>query len=379
MSRRRYDSIVVGVGAMGSATAYQLAKRGERVLGLEQHDIPNQRGSSHGGSRVFSSAYYSEPAYHALNDRAIDLWNRLEANQDEQLLRSTGWLSMGDPDHELVNSTRENCDRFSLSADVLSSSTIADRFPGYDLPDGYIGVYQHEAGLLYPHRCITALVNAALANGAEIHGREPVTGWTETGGGIVVETEHEEYEADRMVVTAGAWAMDVLPVDDLAVPEPQLMAWFQPTTTDHFSPDRFPPGSIGTPDGVYSAFPPLGRPGVKAARFFTIDEPVDPTTFDRTPRADDEAELRRFVREYVPAGSGPTLSLQTCLFTVSPDESFIIDTHPATDSVVFAAGFSGHGFSFAPVVGEVLADLALTGSTEYDIEPFRLDRFESVE
>jgi sarcosine oxidase len=373
--RGTHDVVVLGVGAMGSAAAYHLATRGEDVLALEQFDVPNAKGSSHGGSRVLSSAYYADPAYQDLCGRALALWRDLDDRRDCRLYHPTGWLSVGPPESDLVASTRANCERFDLACDVLSAAEVRDRYPGYDLPDGFAGVYQHEAGLLHAERCVGAHVTAACAAGAEVHGRERVTDWHPTDDGVSVETDAGRYRADRLVVTAGAWADGTLELDGLVVPERQLAAWFGTDDPALFGRAEFPPGSVATGDGVYSASPSLERPGVKVTRFFSVDDPVDPDAFDREPTAEGESELRRFAREYLPGGAGPTLSLQTCMFTVSPDEDFVLDVHPDHDRVVFAAGFSGHGFSLAPAVGEALADLSTEGGTDRNVAPFGLDRF----
>ena len=377
MPVKSYDVIVVGVGAMGSAALHHLSHRGLTVLGLEQFDIPNDQGSSHGVNRIFRLAYYEDPGYVPLMLRARDLWLDLEATAGEKLVHVTGSIDAGPADGEVFTGSLESCRIHRLEHEVLDSATLATRFPGYRLPEDTMSVFQPDGGFLLSERCIVAHVLAAVANGAEVRAREAVREWqVTTDDGIRVETNRGNYETSRLVVTAGAWQGGLIrDLAHLAVPERQVLAWFQPTRPELFTPDRFPVFNLAAAEGRYYGFPVFGIPGFKIGRYHHLEEATSPETMNREADERDEHILRAAVSHYFPDADGPTMTLKTCLFTNSPDEHFIVDNLPGQPEVILAAGFSGHGFKFASVIGEVLADLAQDGRTQHDISMFALDRF----
>lgn len=373
-----YDAIVVGVGGMGSATLWQLAKRGQRVLGLEQFDIPHASGSSHGINRIIRLAYYEDPGYVPLLKRAYELWRELESTCGEQLLHITGSVDISEPGGVIFTGSLESCRLHDLSHEVLTSAELSKRFPGFRFPDDYLALYQKEGGFLLSERCIVQHAESAMAQGAEIHGREPVLDWQSTPNGLSVRTNRGTYRTEKLIFTAGAW-MGVL-LDELAPllkPERQVLAWLQPLEPAKFTPDTLPVFNVTVPEGRYYGFPVYGVPGFKVGRYHHLDETIDPTEPLRDPDREDEAILRSFVEKYTPAANGPALALRTCMFTNSPDEHFIIDTLPEDERVIVASPCSGHGYKFCSVIGEILADLAIQGSTRHDISLFRLDRFQT--
>ncbi|ACZ37629.1 N-methyl-L-tryptophan oxidase [Sphaerobacter thermophilus] len=382
MAAQRYDSIVVGLGGMGSAALYHLARRGDRVLGLEQFDIPHAMGSSHGVTRIIRLAYFEHPSYVPLLRRAYELWRELETRAGEPLLIITGSIDAGPEDGTVVPGALRSCAEHDLPHEVLSAAELHRRFPGYCLPDDIQAVFQPEGGFLRSEQCIVAHVMAAAAHGAEVHGREPVTAWEALPGGAVrVRTARGTYEAERLVLTAGAWASRLVKeLQGLAVPERQVLIWMQPRRPELFTPERFPVFNMEVPEGHFYGFPVYGIPGFKFGLYHHLGEVVDPNTMDReafTPR--DEEVLRSAAERYFPDAAGPTTALKACMFTNSPDEHFIIDHHPDYPQVTVAAGFSGHGYKFCSVVGEILADLSREGTTRHDIGLFRLDRFANAE
>ena len=375
-SERRFDVIVVGVGGMGSATAYHLARRGKSVLGLERFDIPNDQGSSHGVTRIIRLAYYEDPAYVPLLRRSYELWRELERLAGEQLLHITGSLDAGPPDSAVFQGSLLSARLHDLPHEILTSAELTSRYPAYRLPASTVALLQPEGGFLLPERCIVAHVVAAQALGAEIHGRERVVEWESKPEGIRVQTDRGSYVADRVVISAGAWASTLVDgLGALAIPERQVLAWFQPSRPDHFSPEQFPVFNLLVDEGRYYGFPIYGVPGFKLGRYHHLNEDVDPDEFDRETHPRDEKILRDFAVRYFPEGAGPTMALKTCMFTNSPDEHFILDVYSKDPRVSIAAGFSGHGFKFCSVVGEIMADLAERGETHHDINLFRLSRF----
>ena len=376
----RYDAVVVGVGGMGSATTYHLASRGLDVLGLERYDVPHDMGSSHGVTRIIRKAQYEDPAYVPLVRRAYDLWRDLEERTGRNLLHVTGGIDAGPPDSGVFAGSLRSCEEHDIDHEVLSASEVNERFPSYDLPEDHRAVYQPDGGFLVPEQCIVAHVEAAQAAGAEVRAREPVADFTAlSDGGVRVTTRKDTYEADRLVVTAGAWAPKLVSeLADVAVPERQVLAWLQPTAPERFDADNFPVFVHATEDGHYYGFPRYDVPGFKFGKFNHLGETVDPDGMDREPRPEDERLLRAYAERYFPDGAGPTMRLATCTFTNTPDEHFVLDTLPDRPQITVGAGFSGHGFKFASAIGEVLADLAVDGETDHDVDLFGLDRFEDT-
>ncbi|MGH2467750.1 MAG: N-methyl-L-tryptophan oxidase [Candidatus Limnocylindrales bacterium] len=377
VSRPPFDAIVVGVGGMGSSAAWALARRGARVLGLDRAGIPNAQGSSHGVNRIIRLAYAEDPRYVPLLRRAYALWRETELLSGERLLYVTGGLDAGPADGATVTGALESARRHAIPYELLDGEGLRARFPAFALPDGTAAVYQADAGFVLSERAIATYAGLAMGAGAELHGHEPVAGWQAEAEDVAVHTARGTYRARHLIVTAGAWAPKLIPAfAGLAVPERQVLIWTQPRDPAPFALGRFPVFIIEAPEGRFYGFPPFGVPGVKVGLYHHRAERVDPDDWDRAAlEPEDERLLRAGIERYVPAAAGPTLSLQTCMFTNSPDEHFLIGLLPDQPQVAVAAGFSGHGFKFASVVGEILAELALDGRSRHDLDLFRLDRF----
>jgi sarcosine oxidase len=371
----RYDVVVVGVGGMGSAALYHLARRGKRALGLERFDLLHEHGSSHGLTRIIRLAYFEHPDYVPLLRRAYELWRELESEAGEQLVHVTGIVEGGE---RILDGVLQSCAEHDIAHEVLTGAEVAERFPAYRLPPEMQVAYQADGGFVVPERCIVAHVEGALARGATLRARERVLEWAETGNGVRVRTERGVVEAERLVVTAGAWSQDVARLPDgLVHGVRQALAWLQPTRPELFRPDRMPVFNLALDGEHFYGFPAHGIPGFKLGRYDHFESGGDPDAIPRAPTPADEEPLRAFAERYFPDGAGPTVALKTCLFEPSPDEHFIVDRHPSAAGAVVAAGFSGHGYKFCSVIGEILADLAIDGSTRHDIGLFRIDRFES--
>jgi len=375
-----YDAIVLGVGGMGSAAVYHLARRGKRVLGLEQFDVPHAMGSSHGVNRIIRLAYWEHPSYVPLLFRAYELWRELELAFREQLLVITGGLDLGPEASETFRNSLLSCQLHHLRHEVIDSVEIGRRFPGYRMPDGQFAVFQPDGGFVYSERAIVAHVWVAMEkHGAEVRARERVVGWEPRGDGVEVRTDHGTYRAQRLIVTAGPWLAKALPrFAAVAVPERQVLAWFQPPRPELFQLGAFPVFNGEFPEGRYYGFPVAGIPGFKIGRYHHREERVDPETIDREPNAEDERVLRDVTARYFPDANGPTMTLKTCMFTNTPDEHFLIGSHPEEPSIVVAGGFSGHGYKFCSVIGEILADLVTEGETGHDLALFDPSRFDHV-
>lgn len=371
-----YDVIVIGVGGMGSATVYHLARRGVKVLGLEQFDIPHDRGSSHGITRIIRLAYAEHPNYVPLLRRAYELWREIEYEVDERLLFITGGIDAGAPTSEAVTGALRSCQVHNIPHELMDASSLKRRFPGYRLPDDMVAVYQPDGGFVLSERSIVAHVTAAQALGATVRGRERVLEWTVDGEGVEVRTDRGAYRAGKLVVTAGPWTAKMVPaLASLLAPERQVLIWTQPLRPEHFRLGAFPVFNLQAPEGRFYGLPIYGIPGFKLGKYHHRHEKADPDYMDREGHPEDEEVLREAIVRYFPEANGPTLTLKTCLFTNTREGHFLIDAHPEFPQVCIAAGFSGHGFKFASVVGEIMAELALEGSTRWDIGMFRLNRF----
>ncbi len=376
----RYDTIVVGLGAMGSAAAFHVARRGKRVLGLEQFTLAHDRGSSHGRSRVTRQAYFENPAYVPLLRRANELWTQLQRDSGKRLIEITGGLMLGPPGSGVIKGTLASARTHGLPHEVLEAPEVRRRFPAFAIEDSTIGVLDKVAGVLFPEDCIRAHAAAATQAGAELRWQEPVVSWKATSDSVEVRTPNGTYVAGNLVLCAGPWMADLLP--GLGVPlavERNVLYWFRPTTdVALFAPDKFPVFIIEyEPGKLFYGFPTLGDDGVKVARHHTGIS-CSATDIRRDIDQDEIREARSILGRHLPTVNGDLLSATTCMYTNTPDGHFILDRHPRHPNVILASPCSGHGFKFASVIGEVLADLVCDGRTRHPIDMFRLGRFEQT-
>ncbi len=372
-----YDVIVVGVGGMGSAACYHLATRGVRVLGIERHGIPNDRGSSHGLTRIIRLAYHESPDYVPLVRRAMMLWLEAGDRYGEPLMFTTGSLDLGPGGGAFFSGSLAACREHDLPHEVLTAKAINHRFPAFRLPDDHAGLFQPNGGFVASERAILAYAELARAAGAEIHTGEAVLDFEPVaGGGVRVNTDRGSYDAGRLIVSAGAALGELVPaLAPVAVPERQVLGWFEPEDEAPFLPGAMPVTILMVDEGPYFALPVWGAPGVKIGLHHHRYERGPADTLRREPDAEDEALLRACLARYMPRANGPLVRAASCLYTNTPDEHFIIDTLPGNPEVIVASPCSGHGFKFASVIGEILADLATGKPPRFDLTMFRIDRF----
>jgi sarcosine oxidase len=369
-----YDAIVVGLGGMGSATAYQLAGRGKRVLGLEKFSPAHDRGSSHGRSRIIRQAYFEDPAYVPLLLRAYELWEQLERETDQELMTLTGGLMIGRREDELVSGSVESAEEHGLPYELLDADEIRARFPPFSPDPETVALFEEKAGFVRPEETVKAHLDRAASLGADLRFEEPVLSWEVSGEGVRVETHAGSYEAERLVLSPGAWAPQLLA--DLGIPlevERQVMYWFEPTGgLEPFLPDRFPIFIWEPDDGnMFYGFPAQDDDrGIKSAFFRAGGVPTTPETIDREVQGEEIDFIRGYLAEHVPDLAGRCLDARACMYTNTPDLHFVISAHPEHPQVAIACGFSGHGYKFCSVVGEILADLATEGTTRHPIDPF---------
>lgn len=373
-----YDVIIAGVGGMGSAACHHLARRGQRVLGLERFDLGHAMGSSHGMSRIIRLAYFEGSQYVPLVRRAHELWRETGREAGMDLLHVTGSLDLAAEGAGPVESSRQSCLDHGLVHEMLSHAEIARRFPAFHLPAGHVGLWQPDGGFVASERAIYAHVGLAQAKGAEIRCNEPVLEWRITAhGGVEVVTARGRYTAGRLLLTSGAWMDDLNPAlaPHLRMVK-QAIGWFGVKRPELFRMGSFPVFILTVDEGNFYGFPLWEHPGFKLGGPHFAREPVDPRQPDRTPSSRQIAALRGFLSKYLPDAAGEPLGVKGCIYTVTPDEHFVIDRMPGAEQVIFASCCSGHGYKFASAIGEALADLATSGASRFDLSPFALDRFQ---
>lgn len=371
-----YDAIVIGVGGMGSAALYHLANRGARVLGLEQFGIPHERGSSHGLTRIIRLAYWEHYSYVPLLRRAYALWRDLERAAGEQLLFVTGSIDAAAAQSRQMTGVLDACARFGLPHERFAARSLSARFPAYRLPDDVVAVYQPDGGFLLSDRCIVAHVTLARRAGADVRSGERVLDWTSAAAGFEVRTTAGRYRARHLVFTSGAWTGKLLSyLNGLLEVERQVLLWTEPIRPELFTLHTFPVFYLHVAEGSFYGLPVHVGPGFKFGKYHHRYQIVDPNEEPLPVDDEDHNLLRAAIARYFPDANGPTLAAQTCLFTNTSDEHFAIGRLPDAPSVSYAAGFSGHGYKFCSVVGDILADLTLDGGTDKDIglfDPSRL-------
>ncbi|HSF45492.1 MAG TPA: N-methyl-L-tryptophan oxidase [Chitinophagaceae bacterium] len=361
-----FDHIVIGVGSMGSATCYHLAKRGRSVLGIEQFTIPHELGSHTGESRIIRKAYYEHPDYIPLLIRAYEHWDELTERSGKTLYHKTGLIYAAPKDHLLLQNIRNAAHAYNIPLQWNISSS-------FSLPESFHTLFEPDAGFVEPENTIRALVKHAIDSGAEIHEREQVLDWSiESNGDVVVRTTLSEYSCKKLVITSGAWSKKIIPgIGHRLRVTRQVLAWFKPAEPQLFDEHAFPCWMVATgqDDGVYYGFPiNSSHPGALKLAYHWPGTETDPDLVDRMVVPGDVQQLEDFLQIYLPSGYGEIESTKVCLYSNSPDEHFVIDNLPGKEEKVCVAwGFSGHGFKFVPVVGEILADLAMYHKTDLPI------------
>lgn len=369
--------VVIGLGATGSAALWQLARRGVDAVGIEQFALGHDRGSSHGATRIIRLAHYENAAYVPLLRRACALWRELEVAARRQLLVITGIAEIGPPGGELVRGTLAASARHGLEHDVLDAKALMRRYPAFRLPRDVVAVLQPDGGYIEAAHAVAAYHRLAREAGAHVRSGEAVTAIEPRGDGVRVRTSAAAIDADGAIVAAGAWTGKLLPRLRLPLSVTrQAVGWFEPAAPAQFAAGNFPVFLLESRHGVHYGFPAYERSGVKVAKHHHRGEVVEPEAYERRVTEADEAAIRAPLAEYLPTADGRLLAAQTCLYTMTPDETFILDRMPGFPQAIIASPCCGHGFKFAPVVGEILADLATRGGTAHDISGFRLQRFD---
>jgi sarcosine oxidase len=372
-----HEVIVLGVGGVGSAALYHLARRGVRAVGIERFAPPHDRGSSHGQTRIIRQAYFEHPDYVPLLKRSYELWRDLEAGAGRKLYHPTGLLEVGPPDGVVLPGVLESARLHNLDVEKLTASEVRRRFPGFVVPDGCEVVFERDAGYLRVEDCVRTHVDEALRLGAELRTGEAVQAWRFDGGQFVVETDRERYTAPRLVLAPGAWAGQLLA--ELQIPLRVVrkhLHWLRNDDPRLREDSGCPAFFYETPEGYYYGFPQIDDRGVKAAEHSGGDEVADPLQVDRSLDPAELARVQAFLADRLPGVSAQPTGHAVCMYTMTTDEHFLVDRHPRWPQAAFVAGLSGHGFKFTPVLGEILAQLVLDGGSPHPIGFLSPRRFE---
>ncbi len=372
----RYDTIVLGLGGMGSAVAAHVAARGRRVLGIERFGPAHARGSSHGESRIIRQAYFESPDYVPMLRRAYELWDALEARTEMTLRAQTGGLFVGRPETAVVAGTLESARRWDLAHEIYDAAELRRAFPAVTPLDDEIGVYEAVAGALFPEAGVHAHLLVAAADGAELRFGTRAIGWDAGDDGArVTLADGTRIEAQRLAMCAGPWFAQIAP--DLGIPlriERNVQFWFAPSDRDAVSPAHLPIYAVQR-DGaaMFYGFPDFGD-GAKVAHH-RGGRDADPDALDRTVSAGEIAIAHAALASFVPLAAGLFLRADPCMYSLTPDEHFVIGIHPRHPNVVVAGGFSGHGYKFTPVVGEIVAALLANEDPGFSLDLFSPTRF----
>ncbi len=370
-----YDVVVIGLGAAGSAALCHLARRGKRALGLERFAINHDRASSHGETRIIRLGYFEHPSYVPLVRAAYTMWRELEAASGESLMHITGIAEIGKPESELVTGTLASSRQHGITHEILDAKELMRRYPVFTLPSDFVAVMQPEGGYVNAAKSVRVHTRLAREAGADIAENCRVIAIEPHGERVRIVTDQGTFDAGSVIVAAGAWTKELLPDLPCTLSATrQALLWFQPASPEPFRETRFPVWMLESELGIHYGFPWSEAEGLKAALHHHEREAVDPERYDRAINARDEALVRAGLKRFIPQADAPLRASKACLYTMTDDGDFLLDTLPGHPQIVVASPCSGHGFKFSPVIGEVLADLATEGRTRHDVSRFGMGR-----
>lgn len=372
-----YDVIVIGAGSMGMSAGYYLAKKGVKTLLVDAFDPPHTNGSHHGDTRIIRHAYGEGRKYVPLALRAQELWDELQKETSLPIFKQIGVLGFGPSDSAFIEEAIASGRQYALPLELLEAEEVNKRWPGVRLPEGFHACFEPTSGVLFSENCVKAFRQLAQEHGAALSVYTLVEDIAVNRDFVQIETSKGAYTAEKLIVTAGAWngqILSKLKLDLSLQPKRQTVGWFA-CDESLYNDSVFPAFFADTGTAQYYGFPSFNGSGLKLGRH-DYGQVTDPDQINRQfgIYPEDEGHIRRFLEVYMPQAAGTLKRGRVCMYTKTPDDHFIVDVHPAYDHVVMAAGFSGHGFKFSSVIGEVLSQLAVDGKTEHDISIFSVTR-----
>tara|TARA_R110000868_G_scaffold304437_17_gene565290 strand:+ start:23656 stop:24816 length:1161 start_codon:yes stop_codon:yes gene_type:complete len=384
-----YDIIIIGIGSMGSAALYNLSKQGAKVLGLEQFEVVHNKGSHSGQTRIIRKSYFEHSDYVPLLESSYKGWDLIQKETGKHLFHKTGLLYLGRPDHEVMRGIKKSSQQYKIPLEqpihANDFKTIKRDYSIFNIPTNFEGLLEQNAGFVLTEETISTYVDEAKKNGAILKTGEEVLNWGLKNGIVNVSTDKGLYKAKKLIIASGAYTQKLLPpIKDLLCVTRQVITWIKPENISEFEIGKFPCWVLADNDlpGVMYGFPILNQKEFKGLNWMKVahhfpNECIEPRELHSFNTGDEQNKIQDFLKKYIPKSLGEIVSTTTCMYTNTKDGHFIIDFAPETNNqVIIATGFSGHGFKFVPVIGEILSDLALEGKTNFPIDFLRLKRFE---
>ena len=369
------DVIIIGLGAMGSATSMFLSHNGIKVIGFDSYSPPHEFGSSLGHTRVIREAYHEGTTYVPIVQRAYEIWLEMNENSKVPIIETYGGLLIGRKTGDIENALK-SANKYDIPIKKMTNDEISQKFSVLNPPKEYIGLLESRGGAVFVENSINHMLNTALNNGSIHKYNERVVRWSKKSNYYLVETNLGNYKAEKLVFSSGAWITKLLPTLKLPIKiERQVLFWFSPRKNpDKFKSINLPNSGWDLDNGLsFYTMPNLENRGFKVAMHHN-GEFVDPDTLIRESNDSDLKMVRDFLEEYIPDGNGELIDSKVCMYTDTPDQDFLIDSHPDDENIIICSPCSGHGFKFTPAIGEICSSLIINNSTKFDLDKFSLER-----
>ena len=375
MKKNIYDVIIIGLGAMGSAASYYLSKNGVKVLGLDTYEPPHKLGSSHGHTRVIREAYHEGTSYVPIVKRAYELWNELDHEIEDKLILEYGGMYLGD-DGKYLSDAKKSAKKYDIPIKEFSSKEIKEKYNILNPPNNFKGLLENRSGAVFPEKAISNFLSKSINNGSSHNYNEKVIGWEKQSKFYKVETDKNNYFAEKLIFSSGAWIKNLVPSLKLPVKiERQVLFWFDPIKDkDKFHYSNMPNTGWDLDNGMeFYTQPNIENKGFKVAmhhngKFISEDD------LNRESNADDLSIVKNFLEEYIPLANGKLIDSRVCVYTNTPDLDFIIDFYPNDENIIICSPCSGHGFKFTPAIGEICSELVINNAVNYDLSEFSIKR-----
>ncbi len=375
MKKNIYDVIIIGLGAMGSAASYYLSKNGVKVLGLDTYEPPHKLGSSHGHTRVIREAYHEGTSYVPIVKRAYELWNELDHEIEDKLILEYGGMYLGD-DGKYLSDAKKSAKKYDIPIKEFSSKEIKEKYNILNPPNNFKGLLENRSGAVFPEKAISNFLSKSINNGSSHNYNEKVIGWGKQSKFYKVETDKNNYFAEKLIFSSGAWIKNLVPSLKLPVKiERQVLFWFDPIKDkDKFHYSNMPNTGWDLDNGMeFYTQPNIENKGFKVAMHHN-GKFISENDLNRESNADDLSIVKNFLEEYIPLANGKLIDSRVCVYTNTPDFDFIIDFYPNDENIIICSPCSGHGFKFTPAIGEICSELVINNGTNYDLSEFSIKR-----
>tara|TARA_S200000501_G_scaffold122602_1_gene115540 strand:+ start:3710 stop:4849 length:1140 start_codon:yes stop_codon:yes gene_type:complete len=375
LKKNIYDVIIIGLGAMGSAASYYLSKNGVKVLGLDTYEPPHKLGSSHGHTRVIREAYHEGTSYVPIVKRAYELWNELDHEIEDKLILEYGGMYLGD-DGKYLSDAKKSAKKYDIPIKEFSSKEIKEKYNILNPPNNFKGLLENRSGAVFPEKAISNFLSKSINNGSSHNYNEKVIGWGKQSKFYKVETDKNNYFAEKLIFSSGAWIKNLVPSLKLPVKiERQVLFWFDPIKDkDRFHYSNMPNTGWDLDNGMeFYTQPNIENKGFKVAMHHN-GKFISENDLNRESNADDLSIVKNFLEEYIPLANGKLIDSRVCVYTNTPDFDFIIDFYPNDENIIICSPCSGHGFKFTPAIGEICSELVINNGTNYDLSEFSIKR-----